>query len=283
MPAALPCLTRFAPSPSGLMHLGHAFAALFAWREARRGQGRFLIRIEDIDRARTRRVFEDAIFEDLAWLGLDWDGPVRRQSEHMDDYAAALARLDELGVIYPCFCSRSEIRREIARAGEAPHGPDGPVYPGVCRALAYEERREGILLGKPHAWRLDMARAIEIAGALEWTDRGAGRQRADPSLAGDVVVARKDVPTSYHLAVTVDDHIQGVTLVTRGDDLFHATAIHRLLQALLGLEAPLWHHHPLITDANGVRLAKRNRAMTLRSLRQAGRTPAEVRAMVGFE
>jgi glutamyl-Q tRNA(Asp) synthetase len=265
------------------MHLGHAFAALFAWHEARRRRGRFVVRIEDIDHARTRRAFEDAIFEDLIWLGLDWDGPVRRQSEHMDDYAAALARLDELGVIYPCFCSRSEIRREIERAGEAPHGPDGPVYPGTCRALAYEERRKGILLGEPHAWRLDMARALDIAGALEWTDRGAGRQLAEPAAAGDVVVARKDVPTSYHLAVTVDDHIEGVTLVTRGEDLFHATAIHRLLQALLGLDVPLWHHHPLITDANGVRLAKRNRAMTLRSLRQAGRTPAEVRAMVGFE
>ena len=207
---------------------------------------------------------------------------MRRQSEHMEDYAAALTRLDELGVIYPCFCSRREIRAEVKHADEAPHGPDGVVYPGTCRGLSYETRHQGILMGRPHAWRLDVAQALKITGALEWTDRTAGPQAADALAAGDVVVARKDVPTSYHLAVTVDDGIQGVTLVTRGDDLFHATAIHRLLQALLDIPAPTWHHHPLITDASGVRLAKRNRAMTLRSLRRAGKTPAELRAMVGF-
>lgn len=265
------------------MHLGHAYAALFAWKAARESGGRFLIRIEDIDRGRCRPGFEEAIFEDLQWLGLDWDGAVRRQSDHMDDYAAALTQLDELGVIYPCFCTRSEIRLEIKHANEAPHGPDGPAYPGTCRALSFEERKQQIVVGKPHAWRLDVERAIEMAGPLTWTDRGAGEQTADPGAAGDIIVARKDVPTSYHLSVTVDDCLQGVTLITRGDDLFHASGIHRLLQALLGIEPPQWHHHPLITDSNGVRLAKRNRAMTLRSLRRAGKTPAEVRAMVGYK
>lgn len=283
MSAAKPLITRFAPSPTGYMHLGHAYAALFAWDAARRSGGRFVIRIEDIDRGRCRPGFEEAIFEDLRWLGLDWDGTARRQSDHMEDYAAALTRLDELGVIYPCFCTRSEIRIEIKHANEAPQGPDGPVYPGTCRELAFDERKQLILMGKPHAWRLDIARALEITGPLEWTDRGAGVQAADPTSAGDVIVARKDVPTSYHLSVTIDDYLQGVTLVTRGDDLFHASGIHRVLQALLGLEPPVWHHHPLITDSNGVRLAKRNRAMTLRSLRRAGKTPAEVRSMVGYE
>jgi glutamyl-Q tRNA(Asp) synthetase len=279
---ATPPVTRFAPSPSGFMHLGHAYAALFAWDAARRGQGRFLLRIEDIDRARSRQQFTDAIFEDLAWLGLDWDGPVRVQSEHMADYAAALARLDELGVIYPCFCTRRAIRDEIKHADEAPHGPDGPAYPGTCRALGADERRQQVLLGKPHAWRLDVAKALDITGPIEWHDRAAGSRRVDLGLHGDVVVARKDVPTSYHLAVTIDDCLQGVTLVTRGDDLVHATGVHRLLQALLGIAPPVWHHHALITDSNGVRLAKRNRAMTLRALRRAGHSPAQVRAMVGF-
>jgi len=265
------------------MHLGHAYAALVAWTAARTTGGRFLIRIEDIDGGRCRPEFERAIYEDLAWLGLDWELPVRRQSEHMEDYAAALSRLDELGVIYPCFCTRSEIRAEIKNAGEAPHGPDGPIYPGTCRALSFEERRTRILMGEAHAWRLDVARALDITGPLEWRDRKAGVQKADPLAHGDVVVGRKDVPTSYHLAVTVDDCLQGVTLVTRGDDLFAATSVHRLLQAMLELPVPSWHHHPLITDSNGVRLAKRNRATTLRSLRQTGKTPAQVRAMVGFD
>jgi len=278
-----PFVTRFAPSPTGLMHLGHAYAALFAAHAARETGGRFILRIEDIDRGRCRPQFEEAIFEDLRWLGLTWDEPVRRQSEHMEDYAAALTRLDELGVIYPCFCTRSEIRLEIKHADEAPHGPDGPHYPGTCRALSFEDRKQRILMGKAHAWRLDMSKAVAITGDFDWTDRGLGLQKADPAAAGDVVVARKDVPTSYHLAVTIDDYLQGVTLVTRGDDLVHATNIHRLIQALLGVEPPIWHHHPLITDSYGVRLAKRNRATTIRSQRQAGKTPAEVRAMVGYE
>ena len=277
------CVTRFAPSPTGLMHLGHAYAALFARAEAARAGGRFVLRIEDIDGARCRPEFEEAILDDLGWLGVAWDGAPRRQSGHMEDYARALARLDSLGAIYPCFCTRGEIRAEIARAGAAPHGPDGFVYPGTCRALAPETRRRRILMGEPHAWRLDSRRAAAVAGPLAWRDRKFGEQEVDADALGDVVVARKDVPTSYHLAVTVDDALAGVTLVTRGQDLFAASGVHRLLQALLGLEPPVWLHHPLITDAGGVRLAKRNRAMTLRALRRAGRSAAEVRAMVGFD
>ena len=281
--SAVTCVTRFAPSPTGFMHLGHAYAALFAWTAAARANGRFVLRIEDIDRTRCRPEFTEAIFEDLAWLGLDWSPQVRRQSAHMDDYARALAHLDSLGAIYPCFCTRGDIRAEIERSGKAPHGPDGLHYPGVCRGLDDAARRRRVRAGEPHAWRLDCRRAAEIAGALVWRDRKSGEQRVDPREHDDVVVARKDVPTSYHLAVTLDDALAGVTLVTRADDLFPVTAVHRLLQALLGLATPVWHHHPVITDANGVRLAKRNRAMTLRSLRRAGKTPAQVRAMVGFD
>ncbi len=265
------------------MHLGHAYAALFAWHEARGQGGRFILRIEDIDKGRCRPQFEEAILEDLAWLGLEWDGEVRRQSDHLDDYAEVIHRLEALGVIYPCFCTRSQIRAEIEGAGAAPHGPDGPVYPGTCRTLSADARESRINLGHSFALRLDMAKAVGRAGRLDWLDLKAGRQDADPLAAGDVVIARKDAPTSYHLAVTLDDHIQGVTLVTRGDDLFHATHVHRLLQAVAGLDVPSWRHHPLITDSSGQRLAKRNRATTLRALRRAGKSPAEVRAMVGFD
>lgn len=276
-------VTRFAPSPTGLMHLGHAYAALFAWQYARQRNGRFILRIEDIDKGRCRADFETAIGEDLHWLGVNWDGPVRRQSDHLADYAKALAVLQERDVLYPCFCTRAQIRDEIAHADAAPHGPDGPLYPGTCRSLSTTERQAQINLGRSFALRLDMAKATAQVDRLDWHDLRAGPQTADPLTAGDVVVARKDTPTSYHLAVTVDDQAQGVTLVSRGFDLFHATHVHRLLQALMGYNVPVWHHHPLITDANGVRLAKRNRAMTIRSLRQAGKSPAEVRAMIGFD
>ncbi len=272
--------TRFAPSPTGYMHLGHAYAALLGWRIAREAGGRFRLRIEDIDSGRCRPAFEEAIYEDLAWLGIDWDGPVRRQSEHMADYAAALEELSRQGLLYPCFCTRAEVRAEIKRADAAPHGPDGPLYPGTCRALGRQEQNRRIRAGKAHALRLDVAKAAERAGRLVWRDRRAGEIVADPASCGDVVLARKDVPTSYHLAVTLDDHLQGVSLVTRGYDLFHATHVHRLLQALLGLRTPEYLHHPMITDANGVRLAKRNRAVTLRALRSAGKTAHEVRVMV---
>ncbi|HMK68053.1 MAG TPA: tRNA glutamyl-Q(34) synthetase GluQRS [Stellaceae bacterium] len=275
-------VTRFAPSPTGLLHLGTAHAALFAWKKAREAGGRFLLRIEDIDQGRAREEFASAISEDLAWLGLDWDGPVRRQSQHLRDYRAALARLDEAGLLYPCFCSRAEIQAEIARAGLAPHGTDGPIYPGTCRALPPAERVARMAAGESHALRLDAARATTLVGRLEWEDAEAGRIVTDPVIHGDVVLAGKDQPAAYHLAVTVDDAIQGVTLVTRGKDLFDATHVHRLLQALLGLPTPRYWHHPLLTDASGRRLAKRDRDLTLRALREAGATPVEARARAGF-
>jgi glutamyl-Q tRNA(Asp) synthetase len=275
-------VTRFAPSPTGLLHLGHAHAALFAWRAAEAARGRCLLRIEDIDRGRCRSEFEAAIEEDLAWLDLHWEGPVRRQSEHLGTYAEILAELHGRGLLYPCFCTRKEIRAEIARAAEAPHGPDGPLYPGTCRELGEAERRARLSAGEPHALRLDVARATAETGPLVWVDRGRSEVAAEPAVFGDVVLARKDTSTSYHLAVTLDDALQGVTLVTRGADLFPATHIHRLLQALLDLPVPEWHHHDLLTDNAGKRLAKRHDPLTIRALREAGKSPAEVRALAGF-
>jgi glutamyl-Q tRNA(Asp) synthetase len=273
-------VTRFAPSPTGYLHLGHAYSALDAWRTAREAGGKFLLRIEDIDRTRCKPEFTDAILEDLAWLGLDWDGEVRKQSEHFAEYEAALDTLDGMGVTYPCFCTRAAIAAEIARAGGAPQGEEGPIYPRTCRDLTTEERLRRIAAGEGFALRLDVARALARTGPLEWEEEGEGIIRADPELLGDVVLARKDTPTSYHLAVTLDDALQGVTLVTRGADLFTATHIHRLLQALLALPTPRYRHHKLLTDANGTRFAKRDKALTLRALREGGKTPAEVRAMI---
>ncbi len=275
-------VTRFAPSPTGLLHLGHAFSALFAWRQAEAVGGHCLLRIEDIDLARCRPEFETAIEEDLAWLGLDWQRPLRRQSHCMADYGAALARLEAQGLLYPCFCSRKEIRAEIARAARAPHGSEGPLYPGTCRRLDPAERAARREAGEPHALRLDVGEAIARTGPLAWTERGRGEIAARPELLGDVVLARKEVPASYHLTVTLDDAIQGVTLVTRGEDLLASSHIHRLLQALLDLPVPAWHHHRLLTDADGKRLAKRHDPLTLRKLREAGHSPAEVRAMAGY-
>lgn len=275
-------VTRFAPSPTGLLHLGHARSALEGWTAAREAGGRFLLRIEDIDTGRCREEFVAAIFEDLAWLGLYWEEPVRRQSEHFADYRAALARLQDLDLVYPCFCTRQDIQREIAGAVSAPHGPDGPLYPGTCRRRPASEREERMAAGESFAWRLDGAAATARTGVLHWQDEQAGVITADPASLGDVVLARKDTPTSYHLAVTVDDHLQGVTLVTRGIDLFHATHVHRLLQALLGYRTPRYRHHALLTDHSGRRLAKRDKAATLRAMREAGQSPAAVRAMAGF-
>ncbi|HET6518728.1 MAG TPA: tRNA glutamyl-Q(34) synthetase GluQRS [Geminicoccaceae bacterium] len=277
--------TRFAPSPTGYLHLGHAYAALVAWESARASGGRFTLRIEDIDAARCRREFEDGMYEDLRWLGLDWDGEVVRQSERTPIYQKALEELDRLGVLYPCFCTRRQIRAEVAHADRAPHGPAGePVYPGVCRHLTAEEREARARRGEPYALRLDVGCALRRAGGAElyWRDLRAGWVRATPELLGDVVLARKDAPTSYHLAVTVDDALQRVNLVTRGEDLFHATHVHRLLQALLGLPPPRYYHHNLIADSTGQRLAKRNRAVTLRNLRQTGRTPDDVWRLIGL-
>ncbi|HET6161799.1 MAG TPA: tRNA glutamyl-Q(34) synthetase GluQRS [Dongiaceae bacterium] len=270
-------VTRFAPSPTGYLHLGHAHSALVGWQRARAESGRFLLRIEDIDPARCRPEFEAAILEDLVWLGLDWDGPVRRQSEHLADYEAALERLRVMGLLYPCFCSR----KDIAAAVTAPHGPEGPVYPGTCRNLPTELARARQARGEPYALRLDVAKARTLTGPLTFQDEGAGVVAANPESLGDVVLARRDAPASYHLCVTLDDHLQGVTLVTRGTDLFHATHIHRLLQAVLDLNVPTWAHHLLLTNAAGERLSKRDGAASLQALRRAGRSAAEVRAMAG--
>lgn len=275
-------VTRFAPSPTGYLHIGHAFSALSAFHARGRG-GSFLLRIEDIDPGRCRPEFTDAILEDLEWLGLDWETPVRKQSDHLDDYGAALRKLDLRGLLYPCFCTRAEIQAEIERSGYAPQGPDGPVYPGICRKISEEKREERVENGEPYARRLDMTSAAAIAGPLAWRDEEQGLVKAHPERFGDVVLARKDVPTSYHLAVTVDDHLQGVTLVTRGTDLAGATDVHRLLQGLLGYETPRYQHHRLIRDVSGRRLAKRDQDMTIRALREHGYTPEEVIAMSGFE
>jgi len=275
-------VTRFAPSPTGLLHLGHAYSALVGWKAAREADGKFLLRIEDIDRARCREEFTAAILEDLAWLGLDWDGEVRRQSQHLADYRAPLDRLEAMGMIYPCFCTRSAIKAEIEAAIAAPHGADGPLYPGTCRTLSPAERNERKAAGQIFALRLDTAKAADAAGELFWEEEGRGRIRVDALSQGDVVLARKDTPTSYHLAVTVDDALQGVTLVTRGEDLFASTHIHRLLQALPGYPAPRYRHHKLMTDASGRRFAKRDNALTLRALRASGKSPEEVRALAGF-
>jgi glutamyl-Q tRNA(Asp) synthetase len=268
-------VTRFAPSPTGYLHLGHACSALFAQRAA--GDGKFLLRIEDIDPGRCKPEFADAILEDLGWLGLKWEQPVRYQSQHLADYAGALAELRERKLLYPCFCTRREIEEEAQQAGHAPHAADGGfIYPGTCRALSDAERAEKLAQHNNANWRLDIAAAARETGALFWHDEKKGKIAGQPELFGDVVLARKDVPTSYHLSVTMDDHLQGVTLVTRGEDLFASTHIHRLLQALLGYEPPTYHHHALKTDAAGKRYAKRDQSVTLRALREAGRTPGEI-------
>lgn len=280
-------VTRFAPSPTGALHLGHAFAAVFASEAA--ATGRFLVRIEDIDAGRCRPELEAAIFADLAWLGLSWESPVRRQSEHLEDYGAALARLSSAGLTYPCFCTRREIIDEIARSGSAPHGPEGPLYPGSCRDLDPSEVRDRVQAGAPHVLRLRMDEALRhVAAPLVFWESGhgagvpTGRIEARPGSFGDVVLARKDAPTSYHLAVTVDDAAQGVTLVTRGADLFPSTHVHRLLQALLDLPVPEWRHHRLVCDERGRRLAKRDDARALAHLRHQQARPEEVRRSLGF-
>lgn len=270
-------VTRFAPSPTGLLHLGSAYSALIAWTRAREAGGRFLLRIEDTDVRRCRREFETAILQDLKWLGLGWDGEVRRQSDHFSDYGYELGRLSRRGLVYPCFCSRAEIEREIAASAAAPHGPDGPLYPGTCRHLTPVERKRRIAAGREHCVRLDSARAAAAAGPYDFVDEGRGRLEGQPLLMGDFVIARKDTPTSYHLSVTVDDHLQGVTLVTRGEDILPSTHVHVLLQRLLGYATPLYAHHGLITDATGRRLAKRDKDLTIRSLRESGLSPEEVR------
>jgi glutamyl-Q tRNA(Asp) synthetase len=272
-------VTRFAPSPTGLLHLGHAHAALFAHRAARRAGGRFLLRLEDIDAARCRPEFAAAILEDLAWLGLNWDGEVRVQSARLPHYARTLAALRARGLLYPCFCTRAEIAREVAGSSAAPHGPDGPLYPGTCSRLSATDRAARIAQGAPHAWRLDMAAAHRAP--LSSTEQGE-RIACDPTRFGDVVLGRKDVPASYHLCATQDDAEQGVTLVSRGEDLRPATALHRLLQTLMGWPEPAYAHHALLLAPDGARLAKRDGAASLRALRESGVSAPQARARAGF-
>lgn len=249
--------TRFAPSPNGPLHLGHAYAALVAHDLARARGGAFLLRIEDIDGERSRTAFADEALQDVVWLGLDWDGEAARQSDRLASYATAGERLKAMGLLYPCTCTRAEIA-----ATATAHGPDGPVYPGTCRHRAVDPAGA--------AWRLDVGAAMALTGPLDWTDERAGPQPARPDLLGDVVLLRKDLPASYHLAVTLDDAADGVTLITRGMDLFAASHVHRLLQALLDLPVPIWHHHPLLIEADGRKLAKRRGAPSLGDRRRAG-------------
>ncbi|HEY7973343.1 MAG TPA: tRNA glutamyl-Q(34) synthetase GluQRS [Xanthobacteraceae bacterium] len=271
-------VTRFAPSPTGHLHLGHAFSALIAWRRARAAGGRFLLRLEDIDPTRCRPEFATAILEDLAWLGLDWDGEVRVQSGHLAEYRAVLDALATRGLLYPCFCTRADIQQSAA----APHTPDGaPLYPGTCRSLSADERAARIAAGERYALRLDMARALSaVSQSLTCGEESEATIVCHPEQFGDVVLARKDAPASYHLCVTHDDALQGVTLITRGADLKPATHLHRLLQALMGWPVPAYAHHALLTDASGRRLAKRDHAMTLRELRAQGHSPEAVRLRI---
>jgi glutamyl-Q tRNA(Asp) synthetase len=273
---------RFAPSPNGFLHLGHAFSALLNDRLARESGGRFLLRIEDIDTGRARSEFEQAIYEDLAWLGLDWERPVRRQSEHFDDYACALMRLDAMGLIYACDCRRSDIARAAQSRPDWPRDPDGaPHYPGTCRPKPNRPVEEVLATGGV-ALRLDMRKAIERAGqGLSWRE-GESFVSADPARWGDVILARKDTPTSYHLAVVVDDALQGVTDVVRGRDLYHATSVHRLLQRLLDLPEPRYRHHDLLCDATGEKLAKSRGAESLRAVRGSGVLAQAVRERLNF-
>ena len=287
-------IVRFAPSPNGLLHVGHARSAMLNWRFANTHGGTFLLRIEDIDTTRARPEFETAIMQDLAWLGLDWPTPVRRQADHFTAYQAALAELRKLGLIYPAFLSRAEISTKVSdieSSGQIwPRDPDGaPHYPGNDRTLPGVERDRRIAAGAPHAWRLDMQTVLDGLGtSLSWDEFGSGPKgetgpiTADPGAWGDVILARRDVPASYHLAVTVDDSIQTITNVIRGEDLFAATSVHRLLQRLLGLPAPRYHHHGLVRDSDGRKLSKSDGATSIDSLRQQGATPDDILALAGL-
>ena len=286
-----PPVFRFAPSPNGYLHLGHAYSALLNFDLARASGGRFLLRIEDIDATRCRPEFEAAIYEDLAWLGISWETPVRRQSEHFANYRDALEKLAGLGLIYPSFESRAEIARLVAqREGEAPwpRDPDGaPLYPGAAKSLPPDQRARLIGQGAPYALRLDMAAALARAGEMRWTEHGEGPDgetgsvTARPEAWGDVILARKETPTSYHLSVVIDDVLQGVTDVVRGQDLFWSTSVHRLLQQTLGLPQPAYRHHRLVLDGEGRKLSKSTMATGLRELRAGGATPADIRRLAG--
>jgi glutamyl-Q tRNA(Asp) synthetase len=288
----MPPVFRFAPSPNGHLHLGHAYSALLNFDLARQIGGRFLLRIEDIDATRCKPEFEAAIYQDLAWLGIDWEQPVRRQSEHFDDYRAAIDQLSARGLVYPSFQSRAEITRLVVQReteGVWPRDPDGaPLYPGAAKSLSADQRVRLLESGMPYALRLDMAAACAVFGGLAWIEHGEGPDRetgtvaARPEAWGDVILARKETPTSYHLSVVVDDALQGVTDVVRGQDLFWSTSVHRLLQQLLGLPTPAYRHHRLILDPAGQKLSKATEAKGLRELRAAGATPADIRRLVGL-
>ena len=271
--------TRFAPSPTGRLHLGHVFAARVAHSLARDAGGVFLLRHEDIDGPRVREEFYQGIEQDLSWLGLTWDGEALRQTSRIAAYDAALESLREMDLIYPCFCTRREIQEEWSRMGAAPQGPEAPVYPGTCLKLTAAERHAKLHAGSACAWRLDSRRAGDLAGPLTFHDLRCGEISVNPALLGDVVLARKDIGTAYHLAVVVDDAFQEITHVTRGEDLRSSTHVHRLLQVLLELPEPLYLHHPLVLDAAGQRLAKRNDAQSIKTLRDSGMTPADVLAL----
>ncbi|MCS3728363.1 tRNA glutamyl-Q(34) synthetase GluQRS [Bradyrhizobium betae] len=288
-----PPVFRFAPSPNGHLHLGHAYSALLNFDRARETGGRLLLRIEDIDAARCRPEYETAIEEDLAWLGMAWETPVRRQSEHLSDYRAALEKLSALGLVYPAFESRAEIARLVAAReadGAWPRDPDGaPLYPGDAKSLPADERTRLIETGAPYALRLDMTAACSRVAGLTWNELGEGPDGergtvpARPEAWGDVILARKETPTSYHLSVVVDDALQGISEVVRGQDLFHATAVHRLLQTLLGLPEPAYRHHLLIRDGEGRKLSKSSLSTGLRELRNAGVSPDRIRRLVGLD
>lgn len=289
----MPPVFRFAPSPNGYLHLGHALSAVLNADMARAMSGQLLLRIEDIDQARCSPEFEAAIHEDLTWIGLQWERPVRRQSEHWEDYRAALTRLQAMGLVYPSFESRAEIARQVADRdvrASWPRDPDGaPLYPGNAKIIPLDERQRRMKSGEPYALRLDMQTALKQVGTLNWQETGEGPGGdtgtivANPAIWGDVILARKEIPTSYHLAVVVDDAAQGVTDVVRGRDLFHATAVHRLLQVLLGLPQPRYHHHRLILDADGAKLSKSTQATGLRELRAQGANPADIRRLAGLD
>jgi glutamyl-Q tRNA(Asp) synthetase len=288
----MPPVFRFAPSPNGYLHLGHAYSALLNFDGARESGGRLLLRIEDIDAARCRPEFEAAIYQDLGWLGIDWETPVRRQSEHLSEYRDAVEKLAAMGLVYPSFESRAEIARLVAqREANAPwpRDPDGaPLYPGAAKSLPADARARLFESGAPYALRLDMAAACARAGDLSWTERGEGPEgetgavAARPEGWGDVILARKETPTSYHLSVVIDDALQGVTEVVRGQDLFWSTSVHRLLQVLLGLRTPAYRHHHLILDGEGRKLSKSSQSTGLRELRAGGATPADIRRLVGL-
>jgi glutamyl-Q tRNA(Asp) synthetase len=285
-------ITRFAPSPTGQLHLGHAYSALTVFDAAKKADGRFLLRIEDIDTIRCRREFEDAIFEDLAWLGLSWEKPVRRQSEHFDDYFAAIEALATRGLVYRCFKTRKEVMEEIGRAPHHPgEGPDGIIYPGPAEAISADEEASRVAAGDPFAWRLSMKAVVDELGDLsrltfkeigEGPNGESGLCPVRPDYIGDVILARKDIGTSYHIAVTLDDALQTISHVIRGRDLFFATSLHRILQALLDLPAPVYQHHDLLADEDGERFTKRNKSETLAALRATGVTAADIRRQFGI-